>query len=307
MTARFTYNGVNVDFKIKRDSLDMKYVQEKDVNRAGSGRPETIIYNSRMEISFSVILTTGRYRQMFPFFAWARQGYEFAFAADNTLMTTTTLDAAAASGQKTIPLTATAGFTAGDSCLIRAEDNDDEFEVVVIDTINAGVSIVAVDNLVYSYTASDIFRHWRYWPTAILVNTTFNPKEMSGSGLYDFAFDIEEVDMPIARSTGMADWGVPATITISGGIIVVPGPGYYLIATEGGDATDDLDQIQGLTNGQAVMLGPADGADTVVIKNGAFLKTLAGTDFSMDDAYDVFECISVGSNICKERGRSGNE
>jgi len=308
MTARITYNGVNVDFKIKRDTLDISYIQNSNENRSGSGKLETILLNSRMEIKFNAILTGAQYRQMFPFFAWARQGYEFAFTVDTTLMTSTTLDGGAAAGQKTIPLTSTAGFTAGDYCFIRNADNDNAFEIVQIDSVTPAVSIAAEDNLIYTYSSADTFRHWRYWPTARLVNTTFNPKDMASSGFYDFAYHIEEVDMPIARSIGSGeDYGTPGTLTLVAGVLTVPGPGYFLVATEFGDATDDLTEIQGLTDGQAVVLGPADGDKTIVIKNGANMKTLAGTDFSLDDTYDIFECLCLGGDICKERGRSGNE
>ena len=112
--------------------------------------------------------------------------------------------------------------------------------------------------------------------------------------------------MPTSRRVGAADWGPPVTLTLSGGILTVPGPGYFLVATEGGAASDDLDKIVGLSNGQAVLLGPADGAKTVVITNGLYMKTLSAGNFSMDDAYDLYECLCVGSNVCKERGRSGN-
>ena len=193
MTARITYNAVNVDLEIRYGTLDVRYIQERSENRAGSGKLETILFNSRMEIQFSAILTAAQYRQMVAFYSWARQGYEFAFSAVNSLTGNTTLDAAAAAGQKTIPLTATTGFTAGDFCLIRAEDNDDEFEIVEIATVNAGVSVVTVDNLVYSYQSADIFRHWKYWPAARLVNTNFNPRELAGPNNYQFAFALEEV------------------------------------------------------------------------------------------------------------------
>jgi len=192
MTARITYNSINVDFGIKRDTLNIRYLQEKSENKSGSGKIETINLYGIMQIQFNALLTSAQYKQMIPFYSWARQGKEFAFTVNNALITSTTLDATAASAQKTIPLTATAGFTVGDYCLIRAEDNDDEFEIVKIATINAGVSVVAVDNLVYGYLSGDIFRHWRYWPTAKLENTNFNPMEMEGSGYYNFDFTIIE-------------------------------------------------------------------------------------------------------------------
>ena len=102
------------------------------------------------------------------------RGISFRVTLDK-LRSSTTLDAAAAAAQKVIPVGSTTGFSVGDECLIRAVDNDDEYELVLIASINAGVSVTALNNLYYSYTSSDIFRHKGYFPTVTTLDKEFNP------------------------------------------------------------------------------------------------------------------------------------
>ena len=91
-------------------------------------------------------------------------------------MLNTTLDGSAVSGQKVVPLTSTSGFTAGDVAFIRAEDADDEFELIVIDSVDATVSITSTTNLIYSYEATDSCRHKDYFPSVVTLDRMFDPK-----------------------------------------------------------------------------------------------------------------------------------
>ncbi len=176
MTYRITYNGNNVDINVRVDGLDFRLIQEKSQRRSGSGKIETINQYGTQEISVRAIFVESVYRQLFGWWAWARQGKSFSFTMDTTKTGNTTLDAAAAAAQKVVPLTGTGDFSVGDYCLIRADDNDDEFEIVEIASISAGVSITTVDNLVNSYTSGDVFRHWRYWPDVVSLDKVFNPR-----------------------------------------------------------------------------------------------------------------------------------
>uniref|UniRef100_A0A6H1ZBT4 Uncharacterized protein n=1 Tax=viral metagenome TaxID=1070528 RepID=A0A6H1ZBT4_9ZZZZ len=191
-TFRLTYNNTNVDIKVRRDGLGFQLVQKKSLLRSSSGKIQTINQHGIQEIDVKAIFATAVYKQLFGWWAWARQGKVFAFTMDSTKTGNTTLDDAAAAAQKVIPLTGTGDFTVGDVCLIRAADNDDEFELVEIASISAGVSVTAVDNLVYSYTSGDVFRHWHYWPDVISLDDEFNPKLLSGSGFYEHTFKFAE-------------------------------------------------------------------------------------------------------------------
>ena len=192
MTARITYNSVNIDLDILQDTLDVRHKQTRHQNRAGDGGVETINQYGLWEISFKAHVTQAVYYSHFGFWSWARHGKPFSFAVDNTLAVATTLDAAAASGQAVIPLTATTGLTVGDYCMIEAADNYDEFEVIQINSISTGDSVTAASNLVYPYNSGDIFRHIEYWSSLVADKTTFNPRERKGTTRYEHTFTFVE-------------------------------------------------------------------------------------------------------------------
>ena len=176
MTARITYNSVNIDVTLAKGGEEPDFIQEKNENRSASGKIETINLHGIQEILFDAYFSLAAYYDLVAWWAWARQGKSFSFAVDSTKAADTILDGAANSGQAVIPLTSTSGLSVDDVCFIKAADNDDEFEVVVIDSISAGVSITAKENLVYSYTSGDEFRHFLYWPSVKTTNKKFKPQ-----------------------------------------------------------------------------------------------------------------------------------
>lgn len=191
MTIRITYNSNNIDLKTGNEGLQTEHSQKYSQNRSGSGKIEHINQYGIQTMSFDAYFQAAVERQLQAWWAWARQGKAWSFAMDSAKTGNTTLDAAAAAGQKVIPVTATAGFSAGDECLIRAEDSDNEFEIVIIASISAGMSITATDNLIFSYTSSDIFRHREYWPSLIILDKKFQP-EKTGTW-YGWKFKFAEV------------------------------------------------------------------------------------------------------------------
>ena len=68
---------------------------------------------------------------------------------------TQTLDDAAASGQKVIPLGATTNLAQGDEIYVRDDDGVNGSEFAKIATISAGVSITVADNLQHSFVATN--------------------------------------------------------------------------------------------------------------------------------------------------------
>jgi len=191
-TFRLTYNNTNVDIKVRRDGFKSPFLQKKNQLRSSSGKIQTINQHGIQELNIKAILSTAVYKQLFGWWAWARQGKVFSFTMDSTKTGDTTLDDAALAAQKVIPLTGTGDFTVGDVCLIRAADNDDEFELVEIASIDVGVSITAVDNLVYNYTSGDVFRHWHYWPDVVSMDDAFDPDQLQGSSFYEHTFKFAE-------------------------------------------------------------------------------------------------------------------
>jgi hypothetical protein len=76
----------------------------------------------------------------------------------------------------------------------------------------------------------------------------------------------------------------------------------HTIDTEADAASDDLDTISGTAAGQLLIISAADGARTVVAKDGTGNLKLVG-DFSMDNAEDRLFLISNGTNLF-ELGRN---
>jgi|TARA_E500000318_G_scaffold90641_1_gene88626 hypothetical protein len=85
-------------------------------------------------------------------------------------------------------------------------------------------------------------------------------------------------------------------ITIASGEIT-PTNSFHRLDTESAAATDDLDTINGGEIGQIIILKPAFGSRTIVVKdNTGNIQTAGGTDFTMDDARDVIILIYDGNN-----------
>lgn len=93
--------------------------------------------------------------------------------------------------------------------------------------------------------------------------------------------------------------------TIAAGIITVDGS-YSEVETAGGVATDDLDTINGGTDGDLIILTAANDAHTVVCKhNTGNLHLAGGADFSLDSVSDTLMLIYNGSDWL-EISRSDN-
>uniref|UniRef100_A0A6M3K9Q8 Uncharacterized protein n=1 Tax=viral metagenome TaxID=1070528 RepID=A0A6M3K9Q8_9ZZZZ len=112
---------------------------------------------------------------------------------------------------------------------------------------------------------------------------------------------------------GSIDFTLPAIIgkqeaifeekTISSGAVTLVGPGNYDIDTESDDATDDLESIAGLNEGEKAILRPESDARTVVVKNNSVIK-LQSIDFTMNSQYDLIGIVGLGGGIVQELWRS---
>lgn len=174
-SPRIIYNSINIDLVLGRTGLVQILKQTRNQNESASGLIETINLFGRFDYIFDSYFSEQVYFDLWAWWSWARQGKTWSFALDSDNVGDTTLDGSAASAQKTIPLTATAAFSIGDFCLIRTADLDDEFEIVEIDTISAGVSVDVVDNLKFSYTSGDYFSHKDYFPSVLAIGKEFQP------------------------------------------------------------------------------------------------------------------------------------
>ena len=81
-------------------------------------------------------------------------GSELQASTTATKGASTTLDAAAAAGQKTVPVTATTGIAVGD--VLWPVNALGQTEPVVVDGVTSGVSITARHNLRHAYASNDV-------------------------------------------------------------------------------------------------------------------------------------------------------
>lgn len=88
----------------------------------------------------------------------------------------------------------------------------------------------------------------------------------------------------------------PATeLTIASGAITAT-KGLHTVDTESDGATDDLDTINGGLEGMLLILRPASGARTVVVKhNTGNILCSGGTDVSLAEATDHVLLIYTGA------------
>jgi hypothetical protein len=104
--------------------------------------------------------------------------------------------------------------------------------------------------------------------------------------------------------TGFFGLGTPSTLTIATGAVTAT-KSYHLIDTEGGLATDDVDNINGGTDGSILFVRAANSARTVVCKDSTGNLRLAG-DCTLDDAHDTLTLLNLSGTVWEELARSNN-
>ena len=110
-------------------------------------------------------------------------------------------------------------------------------------------------------------------------------------------------DVIVGGTRGRLRLGTGSTLSIASGAVTAISS-HHLVDTEGAGATDDLDTINGCTNGAILFLRAASSARTVVLKDGTGNLKLAG-DHTMDNAEDTITLIGDGTNWY-EVARSNN-
>ena len=88
----------------------------------------------------------------------------------------------------------------------------------------------------------------------------------------------------LTLSAGFMNYGASAELTIASGIITATRTIHH-VDTQADDATDNLDTINGGTNGDLLILRATSSARTIVLKDQVGNLDLAG-DFSIDNSRD---------------------
>lgn len=102
---------------------------------------------------------------------------------------------------------------------------------------------------------------------------------------------------------GIFNIGSGSFLTISSGAVTITSS-YHKVDTESSAATDDLDTINGGTEGDRLILMSVSSARDVVVKDGGGNIRLEG-DFTLDTSQDTIELFFSGTNW-HELSRSNN-
>ena len=126
------------------------------------------------------------------------------------------------------------------------------------------------------------------------------------------AFASDVIIIPLGGPTAASSiaktgvFGAAVEVTIASGVAAKGVAGRnLLIDTEADAASDDLDDITGYSDGDMIIIGPANDARTVVVKDSATMN-LSGVDFTMDAINDSMTLLNKGSDTWKELSRAAN-
>ena len=177
------YDSKTLAFPQTISAMERVRKSARSVQISTGGKAGSVFEHAFDEVSIEMDVFADRdfYRDLQPWWAWAAQGNEYAFALDSADKIDTTLDGAAAAAQKVIPLTSTTGIQVGVKYRLRSDDATKE-EIIEVDSISAGVSVTAVDNLIWPYASGDFFRSEDYWPKVVSLDDEFPAVETSFGG-----------------------------------------------------------------------------------------------------------------------------
>ena len=128
----------------------------------------------------------------------------------------------------------------------------------------------------------------------IWLNTSSNKAWMHfGSGVW----------IQTAGSGGGGEWGAAVVKTISGGAITVEAGRWYKLVPESGNS-DNLDTINGLSEGEEVLLSTNNAAYTITLRSGVDNLSLpGGVNITLNAILDMARLIYNGTNITESSSR----
>lgn len=190
---QFEFDGKTLDFTSELSTMEKERRGDRSVSFSASGKAGSVFETAFDRVSISIDKFADRefYRDLFHWWAWAAQGEEYGFALDSADKIATTLDGAANAGQKVIPLTSTTGIAIGTRYKLISDDRT-KYEIIEVDSISAGVSVTAVDNLVWAYISGDLFRSEDYFP-AVVADDRDIPAIETEFGNFEFKHKFREV------------------------------------------------------------------------------------------------------------------
>lgn len=114
------------------------------------------------------------------------------------------------------------------------------------------------------------------------------------------------LDIVSAGGISAGSWGAAVTKTLHSGAATLDGPGRYLIDTEGAAASDSLNTIHGLSDGNEIILRAVSSVRTVALRNATGNLRLQA-NFNLNHNLDSSRLICDASGFVVESGgRSDN-
>ena len=114
----------------------------------------------------------------------------------------------------------------------------------------------------------------------------------------DVAGSQPDLKTRLARSldgNGNINMNDSTSLTISSGALTVT-QNFHRVDTEASAASDDLDTINGGTDGMILYIRPANDARTVVVKhNTGNIYSISADDVTLDDEYDILHLVYDGN------------
>lgn len=190
---QFEFDGKTLDFPVAISTLEKETEFERSLQVSTGGKAGSV-FERRLDvvtIGLDNFAERDFYRKLQAWFAWAGQGEEYGFALDKDEKVNTTLDGAAAAAQKIIPLASTTGISVGKFYKVFSDDFT-KYEIIEVDSISAGVSVTAVENLIWAYASGDIFQTEDYWPKVVSLDDTL-PAVEKAHGTFEFEHEFREV------------------------------------------------------------------------------------------------------------------
>jgi hypothetical protein len=101
----------------------------------------------------------------------------------------------------------------------------------------------------------------------------------------------------VTPAGGGGELGASSELTISSGAVTATGA-HHTVDTEGDASTDDLETINGLSDGDMVLIVAEDAARTVVVKHGVGnIRLNGGVDFDLDNTEKGVLFIKSGTYV----------
>ncbi|MGR9045622.1 MAG: hypothetical protein ACU83N_10020 [Gammaproteobacteria bacterium] len=174
MTIQIGYGANTINLQVGRSGIYERPSRSFNVNYSGSGVAEFIDLYGKHIVEAELIWNNSIHKDVYAWwYGWACFRQQFAFALDSAKIANVDLDGDADSGQAVIPVNATAGISAGDEMII-SNPGDSERQIIIIDSVSAGISVTATESLKFDFIETGKLRHRFYYPTLISLDEDFN-------------------------------------------------------------------------------------------------------------------------------------